>query len=120
MNNDLAILFRKQKDLGLTIRELSNLLQIPETRVYNWKNERGQPKADDLLRIREWLRGFDTSTPVAIAADRASADLLELKSLLDAVLAHYCDHLGELENRPAIDVQKEIMMKAMRNMNENK
>ena len=55
MSNITATLFDELKKRGLTIAEFSKEVNIPADRIYSWKYNRGNPKAEDVELIQRWL-----------------------------------------------------------------
>jgi transcriptional regulator with XRE-family HTH domain len=49
------ILFKELAQRGVTIYSFSSQTGIPKSRVYQWKNGNGTPKADDAEIIRKWI-----------------------------------------------------------------
>lgn len=49
------ILFKELARRGVTIYSFSSQTGIPKSRIYQWKNGNGTPKADDAEIIKRWL-----------------------------------------------------------------
>ena len=114
-------MFAKAGESGLTIRDLSKILDIPETRIYNWKAKRGEPKPEDFAKIQTWLAGYANIQPVSVPVDPVDpAQLVEIRALLDALLADYAENIGLLRNRSSTDVLQQVMLKAMKNLSKGK
>ena len=55
MNNIIAILFDTLKHKGISVAEFSKQTGIKQDNVYAWKAKRGNPKADDSVKIQKWI-----------------------------------------------------------------
>lgn len=114
-------MFAKAGENGLSIRDLSKVLDIPESRIYNWKAKRGEPKPDDFAKIQTWLAGYANLQPLQVPIEPVDpGQLVEMRALLDALLADYADNIGLLRNRSPTDVLQQVMMKAMKNLSKGK
>ena len=55
MNNIIAILFDTLKHKGISVAEFSKQTGIKQDNVYAWKAKRGNPKAEDSVKIQKWI-----------------------------------------------------------------
>jgi transcriptional regulator with XRE-family HTH domain len=85
---------RVREDRGLSASELSRLVEVTPTAVWNWENNGTQPRPDALLRIakvlgvsRDYLVsgggtiGFENSKTVAEVTENARAQIAKLMGL---------------------------------------
>lgn len=118
MSKEVQRLFEIVEQKRLTIAEVSNMLQIPRDRINNWKYKRGLPKKEDLEIIKAWLRKYSDAETIIVPAQRET-DVPELKALMDSMLDHYCTNLAQLQNRSALEIQKEILQTAMQKLKQS-
>lgn len=65
MDKNLAILLETIEKMGISVTEISNTLDIPANRIYQWKTNRGNPKAEDSQKIQKWLEQQHSATHAA-------------------------------------------------------
>lgn len=72
--NELIDLFKIIEDKGIPIAKLAKELDIPYDRVYQWSNKRGKPKADDFVKIQDWLKKHIHADTDEAPEDESGAD----------------------------------------------
>lgn len=57
LTNKLVIkLFEVLKEKDISVPKLSTALDIPSDRIYKWKQQGTNPKAEDEVKIKDWLK----------------------------------------------------------------
>jgi hypothetical protein len=82
MDNTLVInLFEKLKERKTSVPGFSRLTGIPKERVYKWKQEGTNPKAEDEKKIKAWIEGtnVEISTNTQITPEgKGGEDLMRI------------------------------------------
>lgn len=55
--NYLRDILNIRKEKGVSVVELSTITGIPAARIYKWESGKGNPKADDVRKLQDWMDG---------------------------------------------------------------
>lgn len=57
--NYINEILKIRKQRGVSVAKLSRLTGIPDDRIYKWEVGIGNPKAEDSVKLYQWLHGSD-------------------------------------------------------------
>jgi transcriptional regulator with XRE-family HTH domain len=94
-----AELKKIRKERGVSVPQLSDILQIPKDRIYKWEQGKNGPKYEDRELLQKWIKdGEWTNVPhetqgIALKQDTPSASNTTSEALL--IIARANDKLAE-------------------------